>query len=279
MSMERQKFKSCLHNVWMTRYGRPQHLLESIVTSPNDEWPIHPDNEWPVRPDPEAEKALYVPPDETEQANNAVDEPKKRRITARKLWQCAGLTAATILAFVIAYVTDIFGDDTTGLAFTWFVVYVLWIINILIDDTESDKANEKRVREAKPRRALITDDMQSVIIDLSKHKDSQVPDGEWPVLKQEDLKPTFEPYEPDKSEEPYWPHLPLSEEPTYYQRIRRITWVTGCFMLITTVFTTIITFIYPDEAGYPDVAIFFAVVSGVCFVIAYSEQLFIGGDH
>ena len=51
------------------------------------------------------------------------------------------------------------------------------------------------------------------------------------------------------------------------------------FMLITTVFTTIITFIYPDEAGYPDVAIFFAVVSGVCFVIAYSEQLFIGGDH
>ena len=135
------------------------------------------------------------------------------------------------------------------------------------------------VARAAPRRALITDDMQSVIIDLSKHKDSQVPDGEWPVLKQEDLKPTFEPYAPDKSEEPYWPHLPLSEEPTYYQRIRRITWVTGCFMLITTVFTTIITFIYPDEAGYPDVAIFFAVVSGVCFVIAYSEQLFIGGDH
>jgi hypothetical protein len=173
--------------------------LESIVTGPNDEWPIHPDNEWPVRPDP---------------------------------------------------------DDEPG----------------------ESKEHRKKRDTAKPRRALISDDMQSVIIDLSNHKDSQVPDGEWPVLQRNERKPTFEPYEPDKSEEPYWPHLPLPEEPTYFQRVRRITWITGCFMLIATVFTTIITFIYPDEAGYPDVAIFFAVVSGICFVIAYSEQLFLGGD-
>jgi hypothetical protein len=144
---------------------------------------------------------------------------------------------------------------------------------------DESKEHSKKLDAAKPRRALITDDMQTVIIDLSTHHDRTTKDGEWPLLQPKTPKPTFEPYEPDKSEEPYWPHIPLSEEPTFYQRIRRITWVTGCFMLFTTVFSTIIGFFYPDETAYPDVQIFFAVVSGVCFVIAYSEQLFIGGDH
>jgi hypothetical protein len=201
--------------------------LESIVTGPNDEWPIHPDNEWPVRPDPKSVSddkpnlaRIYVPPDETETPPAPMEtKPSKRAQYIRR----------------------------------------------------------KKLDTAKPRRALITDDMQ-IVIDMSTHHDRTTKDGEWPVMQRKTPEPTFDPYEPDKSEEPYLPHVPLSEEPTYFQRIRRTAWVIGCFMLITTVFSMIIGFFYPDETAYPDVQIFFAVVSGVCFVIAYSEQLFLG-DH
>ena len=44
------------------------------MTGTDDEWPIHPDNEWPARPDPEAEKALYVPPDEADNPAEAAQD-------------------------------------------------------------------------------------------------------------------------------------------------------------------------------------------------------------
>ena len=244
------------------------------MTGPNDEWPIHPDNEWPVRPDPEAKKALYVPPDEIE-TPPAPEKPSKKPQFIKSVL----FTAAVTAILIILLATDYF-DGYEADAFGFYAaIVIIGILSIIDDEPGESKDYRKKLSAAKPRRALITDDMQSVIIDLSNHKDSQVPDGEWPVLQRNEPKPTFDRYQPDKSEEPYWPHLPLPEEPTYYQRIRRISWVTGCFMLITTVFGTIVGFIYPDETAYPEVQIFFAVVSGICFVIAYSEQLFLGDDH
>jgi hypothetical protein len=258
----------------MTRYGRPQHLLESIVTSPNDEWPIQPDNEWPVRPDPEAEKALYVPPDEIEAP---ADPPKQPRFTTRRLWLSAGYTAVTTLAMVIAFYVDLFDGDKAAIVITWLVALVLGVSSILHEDSDNDKAYQKRLREAKPRRSRITDDTQSDIIDMSSHKDGQVTnDGEWPVLQQQAPKPTFEPYEPDKHEE-FWPHVPLEEGATWFQKVRRVSWICGICVLVLLAISVYIGITEPDET-FPEVQLFFSGVSAFFFCIAYIEQLFVG-DH
>ena len=228
------------------------------MTGTDDEWPIHPDNEWPVRPDPEAEKALYVPPDE---ADNPAEQPKTQRDWKHTIKVYSVFAGIATLVFGFVYITDMFAGDEVGVIVSYLFTLAIGLLYIFKEEDHYVGPDySKKLREAKPRRALITDDMQ-IVIDMSTHHDRTTKDGEWPVMQRKTPEPTFEPYEPDKSEEPYLPHVPLSEEPTYFQRIRRTSWVIGCFMLITTVFSMIIGFFYPDETAYPDVQIFFAVVS------------------
>jgi hypothetical protein len=121
--------------------------------------------------------------------------------------------------------------------------------------------------------------MQSDIIDMSSHKDGQVTnDGEWPVLQQQAPKPTFDPYEPDKSFEEYWPHLPLPEEPTLFQKVRRVSWIIGMSVLAPLVISVIIGIADPADEAFPEIQLFFSGVSAFFFCIAYIEQLFVG-DH
>jgi hypothetical protein len=256
--------------------------LESIVTGPNDEWPIHPDNEWPVRPDPEAENALYVPSDETEQA-------KKPRSTRNKLMIAVAIVFYVSLGCVFFFLEAL--DSPLPLSPTELTLMIITgVICVasffgflaLMEDDEDTTARTKALREAKPRRALITDDVQSAIIDLSTHKDGQVTkDGEWPVLQQqqpETPKPAFEPYEPDKSFEEYWPHVPLPEGATLFQKVRRVSWITAMSVLAPLVISVIIGIADPTDEGFPEVQLIFAGICAFFFCIAYVEQLFTG-DH
>jgi hypothetical protein len=45
------------------------------------------------------------------------------------------------------------------------------------------------------------------------------------------------------------------------------------------VISVLISISNPDEQGLPEVELIGAIVCGFFFTIAYSEQLFIGGDH
>jgi len=264
--------------------------LESIVTGPNDEWPIHPSDEWPIRPDPTPAREgdhdhtppnlprIYVAPAESE---NPSDQPSTKQSRKPQYKRSALFTVGVTVVFGIVYITDFFDGHEVELFGAYAFIVLMGILDIFTDGPEDSKEYREKLDEAKPRRALITDDMQGVI-DLSNHRDRTTVDGEWPVLKQQEPKPSFDQYDPDKQSETndqFWPHLPLPEAPTMYERIRRISWVTGCFMLFTTLFSVIIGFVYPDEAAYPEVQLFFGILSGFCFIIAYSEQLFIGGDH
>ena len=101
---------------------------------------------------------------------------------------------------------------------------------------------------AKPRRALISDDQQP-IIDMSTHEDRRdADDGSWPVLQRNEPKPKFELYEPDWQ---YWPHSPLPEKSTVYEKVRRISWITGICLLWPLLISVLIRISNPDEQGLP----------------------------
>lgn len=97
-------------------------------------------------------------------------------------------------------------------------------------------------------------------------------------MQRNEPKPKFELYEPDKYDQ-YWPHRPLPEESTVYEKVRRISWITGICLLWPLVISVPISISNPDEQGLPEVQLIGAIVCGFFFTIAYSEQLFIGGDH
>jgi hypothetical protein len=233
--------------------------LESIVTGPNDEWPIHPDNKWPVRPDPEAEKALYVPPDE---ADNPAGQPKTQRDWKHTIKVYSVFAGVATLVFGFVYITDMFAGDEVGFIVSYLVTLAIGLLYMFIEDEHY----------AKPRRALISNDQQP-IIDMSTHEDrSDADDGSWPVLQGNEPKPKFELYEPDKQ---YWPHSPLPEESTVYEKVRRISWITGICLLWPLLISVLIRISNPDEQGLPLIG---AIACGLFFTIAYSDQLFIGGD-
>jgi hypothetical protein len=253
--------------------------LESIVTGTDDEWPIHPDNEWPARPNPEAEKALYVPPDK---ADNPAEQPKTPRDWKHiiKAYFVFAVIATVVFGFV--YITDMFAGDEVGVIVVYVVTLACGLLYILIENENDDPDYHKKLREAKPRRALITDD-QPPIIDMSTHHDRHdIDDDSWPVLQHKAPKPTFDVYDPDKQSETcdqYWPHNPLPEKSTVYEKLRRLSWITGISMLWPLVLSVLIGFSYPDEPGLAEVQLMGAIACGFFFTIAYSEQLFIGGDH
>jgi hypothetical protein len=256
------------------------------VTAPDDEWPIHPDNEWPVRPDPEAEKArptlprIYVPPDETAQADNATEQPKTERDWKQTIKVYSVFAGIATLVFGFVYITDMFAGDEVGVIVTYMFLLAMGLLYTFIEeDHYVSPAYWKKLGEAKPRRALISDDQQP-IIDMSTHEDGRdADDGSWPILQRNEPKPKFELYEPDKQSEQYWPHSPLSEESTVYEKVRRVSWITGICLLWPLLISVLIRFANPDEQGLPEVQLIGAIVCGFFFTIAYSEQLFIGGDH
>jgi hypothetical protein len=256
------------------------------VTAPDDEWPIHPDNEWPVRPDPEAEKArptlprIYVPPDETAQADNATEQPKTERDWKQTIKVYSVFAGIATLVFGFVYITDMFAGDEVGVIVTYMFLLAMGLLYTFIEeDHYVSPAYWKKLGEAKPRRALISDDQQP-IIDMSTHEDRRdADDGSWPVLQRNEPKPKFELYEPDKQSEQYWPHSPLSEESTVYEKVRRVSWITGICLLWPLLISVLIRFANPDEQGLPEVQLIGAITCGFFFTIAYSEQLFVGGDH
>jgi hypothetical protein len=256
------------------------------VTAPDDEWPIHPDNEWPVRPDPEAEKArptlprIYVPPDETAQADNATEQPKTERDWKQTIKVYSVFAGIATLVFGFVYITDMFAGDEVGVIVTYMFLLAMGLLYTFIEeDHYVSPAYWKKLGEAKPRRALISDDQQP-IIDMSTHEDGRdADDGSWPILQRNEPKPKFELYEPDKQSEQYWPHSPLSEESTVYEKVRRVSWITGICLLWPLLISVLIRFANPDEQGLPEVQLIGAITCGFFFTIAYSEQLFVGGDH
>ena len=55
---------------------------------------------------------------------------------------------------------------------------------------------------------------------MSTHEDRRnADDGSWPILQRNEPKPKFELYEPDYQ---YWPHSPLPEKSTVYEKLRRL---------------------------------------------------------
>jgi hypothetical protein len=244
------------------------------VTAPDDEWPIHPDNEWPVRPDPEAEKALYVPPDE---ADNPAEQPKTQRDWKHTIKVYSVFAGIATLVFGFVYITDMFAGDEVGVIVSYLFTLAIGLLYIFIEDEHyASPVYREKLREAKPRRALISDDQQP-IIDMSTHEDRRdADDGSWPVLQRNEPKPKFELYEPDYQ---YWPHSPLPEKSTVYEKVRRISWITGICLLWPLVISVLIGFSYPDEPGLAEVQLMGAIACGFFFLVAYSEQLFIGGDH
>ena len=247
------------------------------MTAPDDEWPIHPDNEWPVRPDPEAEKALYVPPDE---ADNPAEQPKTQRDWKHTIKVYSVFAGIATLVFGFVYITDMFAGDEVGVIVSYLFTLAIGLLYIFIEDEHyASPVYREKLREAKPRRALISDDQQP-IIDMSTHEDGRdADDGSWPILQRNEPKPKFELYEPDKQSEQYWPHSPLSEESTVYEKVRRVSWITGICLLWPLLISVLIRFANPDEQGLPEVQLIGAIACGFFFTIAYSEQLFIGGDH
>lgn len=195
------------------------------MTAPDDEWPIHPDNEWPVRPDPEAEKALYVPPAE---ADNPAEYPKTQRDWMHTIKVYSVFAGIATLVFGFVFITDMFAGDEVGVIVSYLFTLAIGLLYIFIEEDHYVGPDySKKLREAKPRRALISDDQQP-IIDMSTHEDRHdTDDGTWPVLQRNEPKPKFELYEPDKQSEQYWPHSPLSEESTVYEKVRRVSWITG----------------------------------------------------
>jgi hypothetical protein len=210
--------------------------LESIVTGTEDEWPIHPDNEWPARPNPEAEKALYVPPDE---ADNPAEQPKTQRDWKHTIKVYSVFAGIATLVFGFVYITDMFAGDQVGVIVSYLFTLAIGLLYIFIEDEHyaspayreklrEAKPRREKLREAKPRRSLISDDQQP-IIDMSTHEDRRAADdGSWPVLQRNEPKPKFELYEPDYQ---YWPHSPLPEKSTVYEKVRRISWITGICLL------------------------------------------------
>ena len=72
---------------------------------------------------------------------------------------------------------------------------------------------------------------------------------------------------------------PAAQKSTVYEKLRRLSWITGISMLWPLVLSVLIGFSYPDEPGLAEVQLMGAIACGFFFTIAYSEQLFIGGDH
>jgi hypothetical protein len=112
------------------------------------------------------------------------------------------------------------------------------------------RSREKARKKPKPRRELISDPDQ-----------------------------TYELYEPDESYDQYWPQLPLPESPTVFERVRRAAWIMMVSGLGPLILTVLVRFVSPDEPVLPEVQLYLLIGCAFCFVVAYSEQLFIGGDH
>ena len=127
-----------------------------------------PDNEWPVRPDPEAEKALYVPPHE---ADNPAEQPKTQRDWKHTIKVYSVFAGIATLVFGFVYITDMFAGDEVGVIVSYLFTLAIGLLYIFKEEDHYVGPDySKKLREAKPRRALISDDQQP-IIDMSTHED------------------------------------------------------------------------------------------------------------
>jgi hypothetical protein len=179
--------------------------LESIVTGPNDEWPIHPSDEWPIRPDPTPAREgdhdhtppnlprIYVATDESE---NPSDQPSTKQSRKPQYKRSAVFTGILTLVFGIVFITDFFDGYELQLVGVYAFILLMGILDIFTDDYHDSPAYKKALREAKPRRVLISDDEQP-IISITKPIDGRISDDDvWPVLLQKDPEP--EPTKPAK---------------------------------------------------------------------------------
>jgi hypothetical protein len=145
--------------------------------------------------------------------------------------------ATLVLGFV--YITDMFAGDEVGVIVSYLFTLAIGLLYIFKEEDHYVGPDySKKLRKAKPRRALISDDQYQ-----------------------------------------YWPHSPLPEKSTVYEKLRRLSWIAGISMLWPLVLSVLIGFSYPDEPGLAEVQLMGAIACGFFFTIAYSEQLFIGGDH
>ena len=242
------------------------------MTGTDDEWPVTPTMSGPPNPTPRPKKpSTSRPTRPTIRPSSPRPRDWKHIIKAYSVF---AVIATVVFGFV--YTTDMFAGDEVGVIVVYVVTLASGLLYILIENENDDPDYHKKLREAKPRRALITDD-QPPIIDMSTHHDRHdIDDDSWPVLQHKAPKPTFDVYDPDKQ---YWPHNPLPEKSTVYEKLRRLSWITGISMLWPLVLSVLIGFSYPDEPGLAEVQLMGAIACGFFFTIAYSEQLFIGGDH
>jgi hypothetical protein len=269
--------------------------LESIVTGPNDEWPIHPSDEWPIRPDPTPAREgdhdhtppnlprIYVAPDESE---NPSDQPSTKQSRKPQYKRSAVFTGILTLVFGIVFITDFFDGYELQLVGVYAFILLMGILDIFTDDDHDSPAYKKALREAKPRRVLISDDEQP-IISITKPIDGRISDDNvWPVLPQKDPEPsTPEPTKPAKPEpaelklEPYRPHLPLPEPSTWSQRVRRIAWILMVSLAFPLALTVLARIASPNEPGLAEVQIFGAIGCAICFFIAYFDLILLDGDN
>jgi hypothetical protein len=153
--------------------------LESIVSGPNDEWPIHPSDEWPIRPDPKPGDAR-----EMDHASGQV------RPLLPRIKRSAVFTGILTLVFGIVFITDFFDGHEPELVGLYAFILLMGILDIFTDDDHDSRAYKKALREAKPRRVLISDDEQP-IISIAKPIDGRISDDDvWPVLPQKDPEPS-----------------------------------------------------------------------------------------
>ena len=92
--------------------------------------PIHPDNEWPVRPDPEAEKALYAPPDK---ADNPAEQPKTQRDWKHTIKVYSMFAGIATLVFGFVYIADMFAGDEVGVMVSYLFTLAIGLLYIFIE--------------------------------------------------------------------------------------------------------------------------------------------------
>jgi hypothetical protein len=162
---------------------------------------------------PRGRKALYVPPDE---ADNPAEQPKTQRDWKHTIKVYSVFAGIATLVFGFVYITDMFAGDEVGVIVSYlFTLAIGLLYKFIEEDHYVGPDYSKKFREAKTRRTVISDDQQP-IIDMSAHEDRHdTDDGTWPVLQNKEPKPTFDVYEPDWQ---YWPHSPLPEKSTLYER-------------------------------------------------------------
>jgi hypothetical protein len=187
------------------------------------------------------------------------------------------------------FITDFFDGYELQLVGVYAFILLIGILDIFTDDYHDSPAYKKALREAKPRRVLISDDEQPIIVmpDYRDHRNAnddswpvlpqKKPDNEvWPVLPSKDPEPT-EPAE--LRPEPYRPHLPLPEPSTWFEKVRRFGWIMMVSQAVPLALTIPVGIANPHEAGLAEMQTLFAIGCSICFFIAYFDQLFLEGDN